>query len=217
VLQKNNFDQPLSNDPLKLALTFTHSILVAATLLLVAGCSTPQPPNASSESTPIEQSNQLAAVFAETETLQNCAIETLELHTELLTLLNETRASARLCGDESWPVAPALITNSQLDEAALKHSVDMTTNNFFDHTGSDGRTADSRIDDTGYSWSAIGENIAGGQTTAKSVVRDWLSSPGHCANIMQSKYTEVGLSCLRDSTTDLKWYWTAVFAKPLDN
>ncbi len=150
-----------------------------------------------------------------TRNVTDCTADNADLLGELLVQLNETRSSARNCGSEQFQATDALSTQSQLGEAAVAHSQDMAQHNFFSHTGSDGRSADSRIDATGYSWSAIGENIAGGQTKVSSVIRDWLSSPGHCANIMRSDYTDVGLSCVQNDQTDLKLYWTAVFAKPL--
>lgn len=54
----------------------------------------------------------------------------------------------------------------------------------------------------------FGENIAGGQTTAEAVVTEWMASPGHKANIMNSSFTTVGISCI---CNDGVYYWVQDF------
>ncbi len=54
----------------------------------------------------------------------------------------------------------------------------------------------------------FGENIVGGQTTAEAVVTEWMASPGHKANIMNSSFTTVGISCI---CNDGVYYWVQDF------
>lgn len=54
-----------------------------------------------------------------------------------------------------------------------------------------------------------GENAAMGQADAASVMADWMSSPGHRANILDPKFTRLG--CGRATSKDLKTYWFIVF------
>lgn len=92
-----------------------------------------------------------------------------------------------------------LAENSRLDGAATGHSNDMVVNHYFEHTSPLGSTLLSRIARSGYAppgqpWTA-GENIAwgtGALGTPESIVRAWMGSPGHRANILRSGFGEVG-------------------------
>jgi uncharacterized protein YkwD len=64
-----------------------------------------------------------------------------------------------------------------------------------------------RINAAGYTWFMLGENIAMGHTSEQQVMEGWINSPGHCKNIMNAGFTEVGFG--RD-----KNYWTQNFGKP---
>jgi uncharacterized protein YkwD len=76
--------------------------------------------------------------------------------------------------------------------AAYLHSEDMVLNDFFSHTGSDGSSAGQRISRQGYPWRTYGENIAVGYPTVSSVIQGWLGSEGHCRNLMNPAFTEIG-------------------------
>ena len=94
--------------------------------------------------------------------------------------------------------------NGRLSKAAVRHGKDMVQRNYFSHTSPSGSTFLSRIKRAGYlrrarAWSA-GENIAwgsGGYATPRSIVRAWMNSPGHRANILNSRFREVGLAVVR--------------------
>ncbi|WP_188963540.1 CAP domain-containing protein [Deinococcus aquiradiocola] len=112
----------------------------------------------------------------------------------VLDLTNQARAQARTCGTTSYPAAPALSWNASLATAARGHATDMAAKNYFSHTSQDGRTFDVRIRNAGYTgYRTIGENIAAGQPTPDAVVAGWLASPGHCANIMNASFKELGV------------------------
>jgi uncharacterized protein YkwD len=66
----------------------------------------------------------------------------------------------------------------------------------------------------GYSWASVAENVAGGQTTAEEVVKTWLASPGHCANLMNPRYSESGVARATDPDSEHVVYWVQVFAAP---
>ncbi|MFY0535919.1 CAP domain-containing protein [Nannocystis pusilla] len=69
----------------------------------------------------------------------------------------------------------------------------MGVNDVMSHTGSDGSTFTQRISAAGYAWTAAGENIAGGYSTAAQVVNAWMASTGHCNNIMNGIFTHLGV------------------------
>jgi uncharacterized protein YkwD len=125
-----------------------------------------------------------------------------------LNLINAARAKARLCGRTSYRAAAPVTWNPQLEQAAQRHSDDMASHNLFSHTGSDRSTPATRISATGYRWRTLGENIAAGYTTTQSVIDGWLKSPGHCANIMNGSFKEIGLARQINSSTRYGTYWT---------
>jgi uncharacterized protein YkwD len=110
---------------------------------------------------------------------------------EVMALVNKVRAEARWCGSEFFPAAQPLATNAILMAAAQRYAARMNTEGFYSHISPDGDGPGDRARALGYTGS-VGENIASGYETASSVVNGWLSSPGHCANIM-SPYASQGV------------------------
>jgi uncharacterized protein YkwD len=133
---------------------------------------------------------------------------------EVMNRINTARANSRMCGGTFYNAAGGLSWNSKLFAAGAGHATDMGQKNYFSHTSQDGRTFDQRITAAGYTWSAAGENIAAGQTSIEQVMNDWLKSPGHCANIMNGTYTEVGVSCVKNATSTYKQYWAMELGRP---
>ena len=84
----------------------------------------------------------------------------------------------------------------------------MADNNYFSHTSLDGRTFAQRITATGYRYTAAGENIAAGQTSVQSVMTGWINSPGHCQNLMNPTYRDIGMACVRNDAATYRLYWT---------
>lgn len=126
---------------------------------------------------------------------------------KMLDLVNRARQAGQYCGKKWYTPVKKLNWNDQLEEAAKAHSQDMYENNFFSHKGSNNLYVDDRIYTQHYFWTACGENVAYGALYEDDVMKEWLKSPGHCVNIMNPGYTEMGawLSGL---------YWTQVLAKP---
>ena len=110
----------------------------------------------------------------------------------ILGAVNIARASARTCGEHTYPPAPALTWSEPLTAAALAHSTDMAAKKYFSHRAPDGSIVGERATRARYIWRVVGENIAGGQTSADEVVAAWLASPGHCSNIMEPRFTDMG-------------------------
>ena len=71
-----------------------------------------------------------------------------------------------------------------------------TVGRYLGHQSSDGRDFQDRIDEAGYEWRSIRENVASGQRTAKAVARSWMNSPGHRANILSDDITNYMVSPL---------------------
>ncbi|MDV6376215.1 CAP domain-containing protein [Deinococcus arenicola] len=124
---------------------------------------------------------------------------------EVLQLVNSARAQARSCGSASFAAAPALSMSAQLAQAAQGHASDMAAQNYFSHTSNDGRTFEQRITATGYAFRTIGENIAAGQSTPQQVVAGWLQSEGHCRNIMNPSFRELGVGYAKGGSYSHYW------------
>ena len=126
-------------------------------------------------------------------------------------LTNAARSQSRTCGTQVYAAAPALTYHALLEQAAQAHAADMANRNYFSHTSQDGRSFSQRISATGYSWRTVGENIAAGYATPESVVDGWLKSPGHCANIMNPAFREIGIGYAYGAGSTYKYYWVQDF------
>ena len=129
-------------------------------------------------------------------------------------LVNKARSKKRYCGSKRCPSVRRIKWNPKLAVAALKHSRDMAQHDFFDHTGSNDATVAQRVNSTGYTWRSVGENIYAGTETSEDVIAGWLTSSGHCRNIMSSRFTEIGAACFSNPSSKFGTYWTLVLAAP---
>jgi uncharacterized protein YkwD len=119
---------------------------------------------------------------------------------QVVALVNVERSRAG-CG----PVS----VNAPLRRAAQDHSDDMAARDYFSHTSPDGVTFAERIRAAGYAGGAIAENIAAGQTSAKDVMRGWMASRGHRANILNCAYRDIGVGYATGGSYGT--YWTQTF------
>ena len=126
----------------------------------------------------------------------------------VVALVNSYRASPQVCGAVAFPAVGALSWNGALASAATVHSNDMAVNNYFDHPDANGVRIGGRASAAGYRYGSVGENIAGGQTSASQVVAAWMASESHCKNIMKASFYDIGVSCKTTSTSTYTYYWT---------
>ena len=132
-----------------------------------------------------------------------------------LARINQLRAAGADCrSGGTFAPAAALTWSALLTQSAEVQSQDMVANNFFSHTGSNGSTLSTRVTATGYTWSSLGENIAAGYPTIDAVMTGWMASDGHCANLMNSNFNQVGLVCVPGTAADTyNTYWTMDLAR----
>ncbi|TXF90879.1 CAP domain-containing protein [Neolewinella aurantiaca] len=123
-----------------------------------------------------------------------------------LTLVNNVRSTGCDCGNQRMPPVGALALHPQLTVAAQAHSEDQARMQQMQHAGSDGSSVGTRVTRAGFTWRSVGENVAWNYPDVEAVVAAWLSSPGHCTNIMNANYQYMGMG-----EEDL--YWTQVFAR----
>lgn len=133
-----------------------------------------------------------------------CADGLARLLAEVVSLTNIERAAAGL---------PALVADPRLAAAAQGHSADMAARRFYAHTSPEGGTPADRALAAGCRSDGIGENIACGQRTAAEVVRGWMDSPGHRANILRRAFTLIGVGYATGGRAGT--YWTQMFGAPV--
>ncbi|PQQ67000.1 SafA/ExsA family spore coat assembly protein [Acetivibrio saccincola] len=124
------------------------------------------------------------------------------LENEVIRLVNSERAKKGL---------PALKANWQVSRVARYKSQDMIDRNYFSHTSPTYGSPFRMLESFGISFSAAGENIAMGLRTPSEVMRAWMESPGHRANILNPSYNEIGVGLAKSSRGVC--YWTQMFIK----
>ncbi|MCL7429591.1 CAP domain-containing protein [Streptomyces sp. YS415] len=128
------------------------------------------------------------------------AVELARTATRVVELTNRERAGAGLA---PLAVDPVLTT------AAQAHSADMVARAFYSHTCPDGSRPWDRAAAAGSRRRSIGENIACGQRSPAEVVRGWMNSPGHRANILKRDFTHIGVGFAGGGEAGT--YWTQLF------
>jgi uncharacterized protein YkwD len=112
----------------------------------------------------------------------------------------------------------ALTAVQTLGAAADHHSIDMATKNYFSHTLIDGTTYTTNMKNHGYTntggW--VGENIAGGYSTASSVFASWKASSSHNSNMLNANFKAIGIGRAYGSSSTYGWYWTTDFGGYVD-
>ncbi len=87
--------------------------------------------------------------------------------------------------------------NSVLDAAAQAKAEHMVQNSYFAHFAPDGTSPWYFFDKVQYKYVHAGENLAVHFSDSDEVVEAWMDSPTHRANILNNKYTEIGVGTAR--------------------
>jgi uncharacterized protein YkwD len=165
----------------------SRRVFAASTVLLVLACSAPTAPSSYAAPAP-------AVGPAAAETVSS-----------VLALTNAERRRAGL--DE-------LRESTLLRQAAQLQSDQMGSRSVMDHVlpGAAYPSPADRLAAVQYRWSAYGENVAMGQRSGGEVVAAWMNSAGHRANILNPRYTELGVGYSLDQHG--RPFYTQVFARP---
>lgn len=116
---------------------------------------------------------------------------------EVVSIINEIRLKNGLGKlNENW----------ELSRVARFKSLDMSNYNYFSHTSPTYGSPFDMMKNFGISYRYAAENIAKGQSTPQKVVNAWMNSPGHKANILNPKFTKIGVGYVKD-----KNIWTQMF------
>jgi uncharacterized protein YkwD len=125
---------------------------------------------------------------------------------EVVRLVNEERARYDL---------PPLSWDFTLGDTARVHTVDMLCNRFAAHNNLSGEGPDARMLANGYDWFYFGENIAAGPSyaTPEKVVKAWMGSSHHRANMLNPNFTEIGVGFAFSLKSSYDNYWTLDFGQ----
>lgn len=109
--------------------------------------------------------------------------------------------------------------NNVLKNIATIRVKDMFANNYFEHNSPAGDNASKEAVKNGYTYITIGENIAlGNFDGSKGLITAWMNSPGHKANILNKKYTEIGVYAMQSIYKGQKvWIAAQIFGKPISS
>jgi uncharacterized protein YkwD len=130
-------------------------------------------------------------------------LEISKVEKELIELTNKERAKEKL---------PALEPNPLLFKAARGHSAEMAKKGELEHT-LDGKNVSDRADALGYKFADIGENIAATDNeTAADIMKLWMGSEGHRANILNKRFVDIGIGVMKNDKGET--YYTQVFGAP---
>jgi hypothetical protein len=103
----------------------------------------------------------------------------------LVNLANEDRAELAL---------PELTTDPLLTAAAQAKADDMAEKGYFSHTTPEGYDSWHWFKEVGYDYQYAGENLAMNFSDSAEVQRAWMASPTHRDNIVNPRYTEIGIA-----------------------
>ena len=131
-----------------------------------------------------------------------------------LQLVNEARARGAQCGAQSFGPAPPLTLSLTLAGVARGHATDMAVHDYFEHQDLAGQSPADRVRAAGYSEKLVGENIAYGPKSVEEVVKGWLASPGHCQNIMDPHFAQMGIGLAPGRAARRGLFWVQVLAEP---
>jgi uncharacterized protein YkwD len=136
------------------------------------------------------------------------------LATRALQLVNEVRARGARCGERSFAPAPPVKLSEALATVAFGHADDMARHNYFEHEDLTGHSPADRVRAVGYQEKLVGENIAYGPKSADEVVQGWLDSPGHCENIMDPRFAEMGIAYAAGHASRRGLFWVQLLVAP---
>lgn len=90
-----------------------------------------------------------------------------------------------------------LTVNPTLERAALLKATDMAAKGYFAHTSPEGLSPWYWLDQAGYTFIYAGENLAVHFEDTEDVQAALYASPTHRANILDSRFTEIGIATVR--------------------
>jgi hypothetical protein len=121
--------------------------------------------------------------------------------------------SSEITADKVWQLTnkerqkqnlPVLQYNSVLSQSATAKAQNMFAENYWAHTSPKGLSPWDFFKQAGYKYSVAGENLAKDFYDTESLLKAWMNSPTHRANIINSKYQEIGIGVVNGVLNGMK-------------
>ncbi|MCM3569181.1 SafA/ExsA family spore coat assembly protein [Neobacillus mesonae] len=125
---------------------------------------------------------------------------TKSIESQVIQLTNQERAKYGL---------KPLTANWELSRVARYKAMDMRDKNYFSHTSPTYGSPFEMIKNFGIAYRSAAENIAAGQTTPAAVVKAWMNSQGHRANILSTSTNQIGVGYAKGGSYG--YYWVQMF------
>lgn len=106
----------------------------------------------------------------------------------------------------------SLTISDKLSKAADVRAVELVDK--FSHERPNGTKPWTAADEAGYKYSTIAENIAAGYSSPQEVVDGWMNSDGHRKNILNSRFTQIGVGCFEKADSEYRIHWVQLFGTP---
>ncbi|MDN3918858.1 CAP domain-containing protein [Roseateles violae] len=135
---------------------------------------------------------------------------------QALRAINALRAEPRACGAQAMPAAAALRWSGPLADSSRRFAQELARRGLLTHEGEQLHGMRERMQASGYAMRLAGENLAAGAETLNEVLQQWLSSPGHCENLMLAEFRDVGLACAIGAAPEDRYgrYWVMQLGRP---
>lgn len=131
------------------------------------------------------------------------------LESGVLRLVNEERQGLSL---------PLLVEEDTLHKTARARCKEMMEHDHFEHTRPDGRDWSTVIEEAGYRYTVVSENLQKGRAqtlSAQDIFDSWKESTSHYEAMIASDVTRTGVGVyVRKSEQGYEWYATEHFASP---
>lgn len=136
----------------------------------------------------------LLFVSCQTASAQNRSTDLEVSKDYVLKRINLLRKNGCKCGGKRMKPVGSVTWNKTLEKSALLHAKEMARYNYFGHHSINGEDIGDRLDDLGYKWQFVGENLANGQKSFDEAMKDWIKSPSHCEMLLNPNMKEVAVS-----------------------
>ena len=147
--------------------------------------------------------------------IENWPEEWKPFEERVVDLVNQRRAQGADCGQYgTFEATEPVVMEPNLRCSARYHSKWMGENEVYDHASPGGGMGEDpweRMESTDFAGFAIGENVAFGYPSPDQVVDGWMSSDGHCSNIMNPDANVLGVGYAFVESSSYGYMWTQNF------
>jgi uncharacterized protein YkwD len=126
--------------------------------------------------------------------------------------INALRQAGDLCGVSD--AAPPLVWQPRLEASATAQASDLAVRDTVEHVDAQNRPLEARLRAVGYRFKSGAENVAAGQTDVDAAIAGWVASRSHCTELMQPRYTEIGLACVERKDSTYGRFWVLHLGRP---